>query len=76
MENLYQLLNNLNENKRKIFRKLEKLIYRSIEANHSITFNKNCIRERICPKGIIVKVFVNMYWGVLMLGGATYDTPT
>ena len=35
------------------FRKFEKYTLKSIDSRKAITFNNNCLREKLCPKGII-----------------------
>ena len=52
MDNLRLYIDNLNEGNKTLFRRLEKLNYKLIEATHSIRFNKNCLREKLCPRGI------------------------
>ena len=53
MENLNNFLSNLDPENKMLFRQLEKLTYRKIKAINSINFNKNCIREHLCPQGNI-----------------------
>ena len=52
MENVRLYIDNLNEGNKTLFRRLEKLNYKLIEATHSIRFNKNCLREKLCPRGL------------------------
>ena len=52
MEKLKIFLRNLHPSKKSMFRSLEKLNYKLIDIVHTIQFNKNCIRERLCPKSI------------------------
>ena len=54
MENLRDFLQNLDPDKTNQFRNYEKVNYKIIEATNSIHFNRNCLREQLCPKSILI----------------------
>ena len=51
----------LNEEEKKIFRKHEDSIKKTINATEAIVFNENCIREKLCPKSIYIYIYIYIY---------------
>ena len=44
--------NSLSEDRKRYFRKFEKFSLKMINVKKATRFNINCIREKLCPKGI------------------------
>ena len=51
---LNQFFDSLHPESKVYFRKFEKFSLKIISSNKAINFNKNCLREKLCPKGITV----------------------
>ena len=59
---LNAFFNNLSEQCRLLFRKYEKFTLKVIDAKKAIRFNTNCIREKLCPRGILKYGKTKLNW--------------
>ena len=53
----HRFLSNLHPEKKQRFRQLERLTYKLIEATNSVNYNRNCIREQLCPQSHIKQLY-------------------
>ena len=45
-------ISNLSQDTKKYFRLYERFSMKVIDSEKAINFNNNCLREKLCPKGI------------------------
>ena len=58
----YNFFQSLDEQKRAEIRAYEKVSLKIISTINAQRFNKNCIRERLCPKGINKRIRTTHCW--------------